>query len=184
MKRFLFVLAVLLSAQSFAGSFNAGAQVIDSNLSSKGGSLYMGGVRLDREAVANLQDFDLQMYRKGRAKFISGVTVASIGAVPTIFFTVVTVNTVSGNIERKNSQDTRPSSGLGEYLMLISGSAVLLFEGIGIPLLCSGLKDIKTTVNNYNGTHPVQLSILPSVDCINLGGNLKPTVGVSLALSF
>lgn len=184
MKRILLALAVLLSAQFFAGSFYAGAQVIDSSLTSKGGSLYMGGARLDSKAIANLQDFDLQMYRKGRAKFISGITMTSIGAVPTIFFTVVTVNTVSENIKRKISQDTIPSSGLGEYLMLISGPAVLLFEGIGIPLLCSGLKDIKTSVNNYNGTHPVQLSILPTVDYIEVGGNLKPTVGVSLALSF
>lgn len=184
MKRILFALAVLLSAQFFAGSFYAGAQVIDSSLTSKGGSLYMGGARLDSKAIANLQDFDLQMYRKGRAKFISGVTVASIGAVPTVLFTYSLVNSIQGSIERKNMKDPIPGSGMPEALMLVSGVGILIFEGIGIPLLCSGLKDIKTSVNNYNGTHPVQLSILPTVDYIELGGNLKPTVGVSLALSF
>lgn len=144
----------------------------------------MGGVRLDRASVANLQDFDLQMYRKGRAKYVSGVTVASIGAVPTILFAYSAINSIQGSIERKNMKDPIPGSGMPEALMLVSGVGILVFEGIGIPLLCSGLKDIKSTVNNYNGSHPVQLSIQPSVDCINLGGNLKPTIGVSLALSF
>ena len=44
----------------------------------------MGGVKLDKEAVANLDGFDSDLYKSGRSKFISGVTLVSVGAVPTL----------------------------------------------------------------------------------------------------
>lgn len=157
------------------------AQVVDSCLISKGGRLFMGDTRLTREAIANLDGFDMQLYKSGRAKFTSGVVLTSVGAIPTAIATSAMVETI---IDAKTRNPQIPPSGLGPTLMIVFGVPALILEGIGIPLTCVGLKDIRTSVSNYNGSRPVQLSLQPSMDCIYMGNSPQSALGFSLAFRF
>lgn len=159
------------------------AQVMDSYLTSKGGKLYMGDTRLNKTSIANLDDFDLGLYKNGKAKFTGGVILVSAGALPTIIATYALVGSI---IDAKTRNPEIPSGGLAETITIFMGIPALILEGIGIPLTCIGLKDIRTAVVNYNSNHnhSVQLSILPSTNCFYSDNALQSAVGVSLSLRF
>lgn len=85
------------------------AQVMDSYLTSKGGKLYMGDTRLNKTSIANLDDFDLGLYKNGKAKFTGGVILVSAGALPTIIATYALVGSI---IDAKTRNPEIPSGGL------------------------------------------------------------------------
>ena len=159
---------------------SANAQVADSALVARKGRIYSGGTRLKSSALAALDGFDMEQYKVGRSKYIGGVTMITVGALPAL---VSTYAVVAETINRATADpgDNRPGSGMGAMVALFSGAIALVYEGIGIPLTCFGMKNIRTAADDYNDGHQVQVSLQPS---LNRNCNLQPTAGLSLALRF
>lgn len=177
MKKVLFVIAVALMALL---SISAQAQVMDTTLVAKHGKIYMGEHKMNNSELTLLDSFDMDKYKAGRTKYTIGVSMIAVGAVPGVIATYALVQNARSKAAR-NPQDNRPGSGMGEALALFSGAAMVVFEGIGIPLTCSGAKNIRDAASDYNASRPVQVSFQPMVSCDE---NLRPTAGMSLVLKF
>lgn len=157
------------------------AQVMDTDLINKGTKLYIGDTKLSKADIANLDEFDIKLYDRGRAKFTSGLVLVSVGAIPTVL-------AVHDNIALKKANKNRnpeiPNGPYGAIICVCHELSALILEGIGIPLTCVGLWNVHTAVGKYNNSHPSQLSLQPSVEYHDMCNMTQPSVGLSLYLNF
>ena len=172
-------IAIILTMATMA-CMSANAQVADTALTAEKGHIYAGDTRLRKSDLAGLEGFDMEQYRNGRAMYSIGVAFISVGAIPTLVSTYAMVANTINNMTA-DPDDDRPGSGAGQAIALFSGAAALVLEGIGIPLTCSGMKNIRSAANGFNGRHPVQVSLQPS---FFPDGGMQPGAGLSLALRF
>lgn len=160
--------------------FSAQAQVMDTSLMVKHGRIYMSNHKMSNSDLALLNGFNMDKYRTGRAKYTIGVSMVAVGAVPGLLATYALIQNAISEA-RRDPYDNRPRSGLGYVIALVSGGTAIVLEGIGIPLVCSGVKNIRDVASDYNASWPVQLSFLPTV---YYDENLRPNAGMSLVLRF
>ncbi|MCQ2153912.1 MAG: hypothetical protein MJY44_05020 [Bacteroidales bacterium] len=184
MKKFLMAAALLLMCAGAVCS----AQIKDGvELSVRGGSIYADGQKMTKDELAGLEGFDFRTYRRGRSQYVTGLTLVCVGVVPATLSGVLVGAIVSAT--KKGAEGIIP--GLHEGVLLVmTGAATVALETAGIPMLCIGKKKIKKVAGAYNSTAGlnaaggVQVTCVPSLECVPVGGSLQPSAGLTLAVRF
>ena len=141
----------------------------------------MDGVKMKSADLEDLSGFDYRTYRRGRVSYVTGLTMVCVGVVPATLSGILI-----GDIVKNTKQGAKGIvPGVFEgTLLVVTGAATIALEATGIPMTCVGLERIKKTAKRYNEGAAPRVTVVPSVACVTLNGNMQPTVGVALAVRF
>ena len=147
---------------------NQEARTSLSGLYQKNSSIWLDGTKLNKQELSGMEDFDFDLYSKGRTKAVTGTSLMAVGAVPC----ALAVATFVGAMERKQSGPYSIAGPGPEVVLLVSGGLGLALEAVGITLHCSGKADIRHAAVSYNGQKSIKYSLGPA------------TSGFGIALNF